>query len=101
MGTEGLPDQGVSSEGEVLKRRLGTLALLPRLFSGMSSCMLRPQPSLSVQRTLSLAQSSETVRHPASSAPVTVPEQMGMLLWPPLGILSEESFCHSQTEPQE
>ena len=97
MGTEGLPDQGVSSEGEVLKRRLGTLALLRRLFSGMSSCMLRPQPSLSAQRTLSLAHSSETVRHPASSARVTVPEQVGMLLWPPLGILSEESFSDRTT----
>ena len=72
MGTEGLPDQGVSFEGEVLKRRLGTL-----LFSGMSSYTLRPQPSLSAQRTLPLAQSSETVHHPASSAPVTIPGTNG------------------------
>ena len=72
MGTEGLSDQGVSFEGEVLKRRLGTL-----LFSGMSSYTLKPQPSLSAQRTLSLAQSAETGGHPASPAPVTVPGTYG------------------------
>lgn len=73
---------------EALKRRLGTL-----LFSGMSSYTLRPQPSLSAQRTLPLAQSSETVHHPASSA-CHHP-------WDKWGCCWEFSLkSHSQTEPQ-